>query len=66
MALHQARPQKRRAARPRPRRAAVLSFAAGVAIERIVFAPIKNAPVLSHVIVFIALFSVFNSLARPR
>ena len=41
----------------------ILSFVAGVAIERIVFAPIKNAPVLSHVIVFIALFSVFNSLA---
>ncbi len=41
----------------------VLSFIAGVAIERILFAPIKNAPVLSHVIVFIALFSVFNSVA---
>jgi len=41
----------------------VLSFLGGVAIERIVFAPIHDAPVLSHVIVFIALFSVFNSTA---
>ena len=41
----------------------VLSFLGGVAIERIVFKPIHDAPVLSHVIVFIALFSVFNSLA---
>jgi branched-chain amino acid transport system permease protein len=41
----------------------VLSFIGGVAIERIVFKPIQNAPVLSHVIVFIALFSIFNSVA---
>jgi branched-chain amino acid transport system permease protein len=41
----------------------LVSFAGGVAIERIVFKPLKNAPVLSHVVVFIALFSVFNSLA---
>lgn len=40
-----------------------ISFIGGVAIERIIFAPIKNAPVLSHIIVFIALFSAFNSLA---
>jgi branched-chain amino acid transport system permease protein len=40
-----------------------VSFAAGVAIERIVFKPIRNAPVLSHVVVFIALFAVLNSLA---
>jgi len=40
-----------------------LSFAGGLAIERIVFGPIHNAPVLSHVIVFIALFSIFNSVA---
>jgi branched-chain amino acid transport system permease protein len=40
-----------------------ISFAAGVAIERIVFKPIRNAPVLSHVVVFIALFAIFNSLA---
>src|SRR3546814_229876 len=40
-----------------------ISFAGGVLIERIVFKPIQNAPVLSHVVVFIALFSIFNSLA---
>lgn len=41
----------------------ILSFIAGVAIERIAFKPIENAPVLSHVVVFIALYSIFNSLA---
>ena len=41
----------------------LLSFMGGAVIERVVFGPIRNAPVLSHVIVFIALFSVFNSLA---
>jgi branched-chain amino acid transport system permease protein len=41
----------------------IVSFAAGVAIERIVFKPIHNAPVLSHVVVFIALFAILNSLA---
>ncbi len=40
-----------------------VSFVAGVVLERVVFAPIKNAPVLSHIIVFIALFSAFNSVA---
>lgn len=43
--------------------AIVLSFAAGVLIERVVFKPLHNAPVLSHIVVFIALFSIFNSLA---
>ena len=38
-----------------------LSFAAGVAIERIVFKPVRNAPVLSHVVVFIGLLSILNS-----
>jgi len=38
-----------------------ISFAGGVAIERIVFKPLKRAPVLSHLIVFIALFAIFNS-----
>jgi branched-chain amino acid transport system permease protein len=38
-----------------------LSFAAGVAIERIVFKPIREAPVLSHVVVFIALLAILNS-----
>ncbi len=41
----------------------ILSFVAGVVIERVIFKPLKNAPILSHVIVFIALFSVFNSVA---
>jgi branched-chain amino acid transport system permease protein len=40
-----------------------LSFAGGIVLERIVFKPIENAPVLSHVVVFIALFAIFNSLA---
>ena len=40
-----------------------ISFIGGVLVERIVFKPIHNAPVLSHVVVFIALFSIFNSLA---
>ena len=40
-----------------------LSFLAGIAIERAVFRPIRNAPVLSHVVVFIALFAILNSLA---
>src|SRR5215510_9789994 len=39
------------------------SVAAGVAIERILFRPIHDAPVLSHVVVFIALFAIINSLA---
>ena len=38
-----------------------ISFVGGVMIERIVFKPLKNAPVLSHVVVFIALFAVLNS-----
>lgn len=41
----------------------ILSFAGGMAIERIVFKPIANAPAMSHVIVFIGLFSIFNSVA---
>ncbi len=40
-----------------------LAFAGGVAIERVVFKPIRNAPVLSQIVVFIALFAVLNSLA---
>ena len=43
--------------------AVALSFLGGVLIERIVFKPLHNAPVLSHIVVFIALFSIFNSLA---
>jgi branched-chain amino acid transport system permease protein len=40
-----------------------ISFAGGVLIERIVFKPIRTAPELSHVVVFIALFVILNSLA---
>lgn len=40
-----------------------ISFLAGVLIERIVIRPVERAPVLSVVIVFIALLVIFNSLA---
>ena len=40
-----------------------LSFLGGYLIERIVMQPIHNAPVLSHVAMFIALFAIINSLA---
>jgi branched-chain amino acid transport system permease protein len=39
------------------------SFVAGIAIERVLFRPIHSAPILSHVVVFIALFAILNSLA---
>jgi branched-chain amino acid transport system permease protein len=40
-----------------------LSFVAGVAIDRVVFKPIHDAPVLSHVVAFIALITILNSAA---
>jgi len=40
-----------------------VSFVAGVALERVLFRPIHDAPVLSHVVIFIALFAILNSLA---
>src|SRR5580765_7890663 len=40
-----------------------LAFVAGVAIERIVFKPFHDAPVLSHVVAFIALLTILNSAA---
>ena len=40
-----------------------ISFVAGVLIERIVFKPLDGASVLSHVVGFIALFAIINSLA---
>src|SRR5712691_3276997 len=43
--------------------AVVLSFIGGVAIERVLFRPIHNAPVLSSLVAFIALFSILNSSA---
>src|SRR3974390_557097 len=39
------------------------SFVAGVAIEQILFRPLRHAPVLSHIVIFIALFAILNSLA---
>jgi branched-chain amino acid transport system permease protein len=41
----------------------VASFLAGVAVERVLFRPLRHAPALSHVVVFIALFAILNSLA---
>ena len=40
-----------------------VSFAAGVVIERVVFKPLRHASLLSHIVVFIALFAILNSLA---
>ncbi|BBK41419.1 branched-chain amino acid ABC transporter permease [Allostella vacuolata] len=40
-----------------------LSFALGIAIERIVIRPVGNAPVLAVVIVFIGLLVILNSVA---
>jgi branched-chain amino acid transport system permease protein len=40
-----------------------ISFVGGVAIERLVMQPLGDAPVLSHIVVFIGLFAVINSLA---
>jgi branched-chain amino acid transport system permease protein len=39
----------------------VISLIGGILIERIVFKPLKNAPVLNHIVVFIALFAILNS-----
>jgi len=41
----------------------VLSFMLGVFIERVVFKPIHNASALSHIVVFIGLLTIFNSVA---
>ena len=41
----------------------VVAFAGGVLIERVVVRPVERAPILSVVIVFIALLVIFNSLA---
>ena len=39
----------------------MLSFVGGVAIERVLFRPLHNAPILSQLVAFIALFSILNS-----
>ncbi|MBC8007603.1 MAG: branched-chain amino acid ABC transporter permease [Prolixibacteraceae bacterium] len=41
----------------------LVSFVAGVVIERIIIRPVEHAPVLSVVTVFIALLVIFNSVA---
>ena len=41
-----------------------VSFVGGVLIERVLFRPIHNAPVLSNLVAFIALFSILNAAAR--
>jgi branched-chain amino acid transport system permease protein len=41
----------------------VVSFVAGVVIERVVIRPVEHAPVLSIIAVFIALVLIFNGLA---
>ncbi len=41
----------------------LISFIGGLVIERLVFAPLRKAPFLSHLIVFLGLFAIFNSLA---
>src|SRR4030088_2691766 len=43
--------------------AIAVSFAGGVLIERVLFRPIHNAPILSQIVAFIALFSILNSSA---
>jgi len=40
-----------------------ISFLAGVIIERVIFKPLHGAPVLSHIVVFIAMFAILNSAA---
>jgi len=42
---------------------ALVSFVLGVAIERVVLRPLHHAPVLSIVVVFIGLLTIFHSLA---
>ena len=41
----------------------VISFIGGIVIERVLFKPLTNAPVLVHVAGFIALFAILNSVA---
>ena len=40
-----------------------VSFAGGIVIERVVFRPVAHAPALGHIVIFIALFAIFNSAA---
>ena len=38
-----------------------ISFVGGIAIDRVLFRPVRNAPILSQLVAFIALFSILNS-----
>jgi branched-chain amino acid transport system permease protein len=40
-----------------------ISFVGGVLIERLIFHPLANAPILSHVVLFIALLTILTSAA---
>ncbi|GGC80495.1 branched-chain amino acid ABC transporter permease [Chelatococcus reniformis] len=40
-----------------------ISFVGGVVIERLIFHPLANAPILSHVVLFIALLTILTSTA---
>ena len=41
----------------------LISFAAGIVIERVIIRPVEHAPVLSIITVFVALLVIFNSVA---
>jgi branched-chain amino acid transport system permease protein len=41
----------------------LVSFAAGIMIERVIIRPVEHAPVLSIITVFVALLVIFNSVA---
>jgi branched-chain amino acid transport system permease protein len=41
----------------------LISFVAGIVIERVIIRPVENAPVLSIVTVFVALLVILNSIA---
>jgi branched-chain amino acid transport system permease protein len=41
----------------------IISFVGGIVIERALFKPLTNAPILVHVAGFIALFAILNSVA---
>jgi branched-chain amino acid transport system permease protein len=41
----------------------IISFVAGIVIERVLFKPLAKAPVLTNVAGFIALFAIINSVA---
>jgi branched-chain amino acid transport system permease protein len=43
--------------------AVMVSFVAGVLIDRVLFRPVQHAPILSQIVAFIALFSILNSSA---